>query len=63
MIASKEEFDKTQEYAQRLQTILLSLRAAHSPQEYEAMSRAYLKELTQAQREIALYLAVPEKAA
>ncbi len=63
MIASREEFEKTQEYAQRLQTILLSLRSAHSPQEYEAMSRAYLKELTKAQREIALFLATPQKAA
>jgi len=50
---------KTKEYTDRLQQILLGLRGAHSAQEYEMMSKAYLKELTKAQREIAVYLAVP----
>jgi len=63
MIVSMEDYRKTKEYTDRLQQILLSLRAAHSPQEYEGMSRPYLKELTKAQREIAVYLAVPQQAA
>ena len=63
MISSMEDYKKTKEYTDRLQQILLGLRASHSPQEYETMSRAYLKELTKAQREIAVYLAVPQQAA
>ena len=59
MISSMEEYQKAKEYTDRIQQILLGLRAAHSAQEYESMSRAYLKELTKAQREIAVYLAVP----
>ena len=62
MISSTEDYQKTKEYTDRLQQILLSLRAAHSAQEYETMSRAYLRELTKAQREIAVYLAVPAPA-
>ena len=54
MISSMEDYQKTKEYTDRLQQILLGLRASHSPQEYESMSRAYLKELTKAQREIAV---------
>lgn len=60
MIASLEDYQKTKEYTDRLQQILLGLRAAPSAQEYESMSRAYWKELTKAQREIAVYLAVPQ---
>ncbi len=59
MISSVEEYQKTKEYSDRLQQILLGLRSAHSAQEYERMSKAYLKELTKAQRQIALYLAAP----
>ncbi len=59
MISSMEEYQRTKEYTDRLQQILLGLRAAHSAPEYETMSRAYLKELTRAQRETAVYLAVP----
>jgi hypothetical protein len=59
MISSVEEYKKTKDYTDRLQQILLGLRAAHSAHEYENMSKAYLKELTKAQREIAVYLAVP----
>jgi len=59
MISSVEEYQKTKEYSDRLQQILLGLRSAHSAQEYEQMSRAYLKELTKAQRQIAIFLAVP----
>lgn len=57
MISSMEEYQKTKEYTDRLQQILPGLRAAHS--ERETMSKAYLKELTKAHREIAVYLAVP----
>jgi|GEM_PF-1490044 len=63
MISSIEDYKRTKDYTDRLQQILLGLRAAHSTQEYESMSRAYLKELTKAQREIAVYLAVPQNAA
>ena len=63
MIASMEDYQKTKEYTDRLQQILLGLRAAYSMQECESMSRAYLKELTRAQREIAVYFAVPPQAA
>jgi len=59
MIASLEEYQRTKEYTDRLQQILLGLRATHSAPEYETMSKAYLKELTKAQREIAIFLAVP----
>ena len=59
MISSMEEYQRTKEYTDRLQQILLGLRAVHSAQEYETMSKAYLKELTKAQRAIAVYLAVP----
>ena len=59
MDSSLEEYQRTKEYTDRLQQILLGLRAAHSVNEFETMSRAYLKELTKAQRAIAGYLAVP----
>lgn len=59
MISSMEDYQRTKEYADRLQQILLGLRDVHSAQEYETISRAYLKELTKAQREIAVFLAVP----
>jgi hypothetical protein len=54
-----EEYQRAKEYSERLQQILLGLRAAHPAHEYESMSKAYLKELTKAQRENAVYLAVP----
>ena len=54
-----EEYQRTKEYTDRLQQILLGLRAVHSAREYETMSRAYLKELTKPQREIAVFLTVP----
>ena len=63
MISSIEDYKRTKDYTDRLQQILLGLRSAHSTQEYESMSRASLKELTKAQREIAVYLAVPQNAA
>ena len=59
MISTREEYRNTKEYTDRIQQILLGLRAAHSAQEYESMSKAYLKELTRAQREIAVYLTIP----
>ena len=62
MITSMEDYQKTKEYTDHLQQILLGLRAVHTPQEYGSMSRAYLKELTKAQREIAVYLGVPPAA-
>ena len=62
MISSMEDYRKTKEHSNRLQQILLGLRAAHSPQEYESLSRAFLKELTKAQREIAVFLAIPQQA-
>ena len=60
MIASQDEYERTREYAEHLQRILVELRAAHSAHDYAWMSKAYLKELTKAQREIAMYLALPE---
>ncbi len=59
MISTLDDYNRTREYTDRLQQILLSLRAAHYAREYEWMSKAYLQELTKAQREIAIYLAVP----
>lgn len=53
------EYRKTKNYMDRLQHILLGLRVVCSTQEYESMSRAYLKGLTKAQRGIAIYLAAP----
>jgi len=63
MISSMEEYQRTKEYTDCLQQILLGLRAIHSAQEYETMSKGYLKELTKAQREIAVFLAVPRPTA
>ncbi len=56
MISSMKEYRRTKEYTNRLQQILLGLWAVHSAQEYETMSKSYLKELTKAQREIIIYL-------
>jgi len=62
VISLMGEYQKAKEYTDRLEQILLSLRSSHSAQEYEQMSKAYLKELTKAQRQIAMYLAVPASA-
>ena len=59
MFSSAEKYQKTKEYTDRLQQILLGLRSAHSPQEYEQMSKAHLKAPTKAQRRIAIHSAVP----
>jgi len=56
MISSTEEYQRTKEYTDRLQQILLGLRAVHIAQEYETMSKAYLKELTKAYKAITIYL-------
>ena len=63
MISSMEEYQRTKEYTDRLQQILLGFRAVHSAHEYGTMRRACLKELTKAQREIAVFLAVPRPTA
>ena len=62
MIQTETEFENTRQYVERLQTILLELRRSHSAGEYEVMSKAYLQELTRAQREIARFLALPRRA-
>ena len=62
MIKSFEEYQKTREYSERLQVILLALRHTHTPGEYTHMSKGFLTELAKAQREITLYLAIPESA-
>ncbi len=59
MIQSPEEYQRTRQYVERLQDILLSLRQSHETAQYEALSRGYLTELARAQREITAYLAVP----
>jgi hypothetical protein len=58
MIESLEEYERTVEYANGLQNWLLKMRAAQEPEQYQLMSRSYLKDLAKAQREITLYLAV-----
>ena len=62
MIKSFEEYQKTREYSERLQVILLDLHHTHTPGQYESMSKGFLKELAKAQREITLYLAIPKPA-
>lgn len=62
MIQTETEFENTRQYAERLQTILLELRRSHSSGEYEVISKAYLHELTKAQRAIARFLALPRPA-
>lgn len=62
MISSAENFERTRQYVDRLQTILVSLRASHTPGDYQWMSKPYLKELIKAQRAISVYLATPEVA-
>jgi hypothetical protein len=62
MITSQEEFQKTRDYVERLQQTLLDLRRTHSASQYTSMSKAFLKELVKAQREITIYLATPELA-
>lgn len=59
MIQTDAEYEATRQYADRLQQILRALRQAHAPDEYQAMSKAYLKELARAQREITVYLSLP----
>lgn len=60
MISSEEDYKRTHEYTERLQSILLELRRVHTGSQFESMSRSFLKELTKAQREISVYLATPE---
>ena len=60
MIRSDDQYRRTRQYVDGLQEILLELRRTSTPSQYEWMSKAYLKELTKAQREIAMYLAPPE---
>lgn len=60
MIASEDDYNRTREYVDRLQKILLELRRTHSASQFQSMSRSFLKELTTAQREINIYLATPE---
>lgn len=60
MIASEDDYNRTREYVDRLQKILLELRRTHSASQFQGMSRSFLKELTTAQREINIYLATPE---
>ena len=60
MIRSEAEYQRTREYVDKLQQILLGLRRTHTPSQFEAMSRAYVTELAKAQREITLYLAMPD---
>lgn len=59
MIDSDAALETTQAYIQKVQEVLLTLRRSHSPAEYAVMSKAYLAELTKAQRAVALYLATP----
>lgn len=58
MTSSVEGYQKTKEYSDRLQQLLLGLRSAHSAQEYGQKSKAYLKELKKTQRQLAIFLAV-----
>ena len=60
MIQSDAEYTAAVEYVNRLQQILFELRRTHTPTQFDGMSKAYLKELTRAQREIARFLATPE---
>jgi hypothetical protein len=60
MIRTDAEFQTTREYVDRLQRILLELRRTHTPRQYESMSKAYLRELAKAQRELTLYLSLAE---
>lgn len=57
MISNQQEYEKTRQYVDNLQSILPGLRQQHSESEYAFMSRAYLKELTRAQREIVRFFA------
>ena len=59
MITTQEEFERTREYVDRLQKTLLDLRHTHSSSQYASMSKAFLKELAKAQRDITIYLATP----
>jgi hypothetical protein len=59
MITTQEEFERTREYVNRLQTTLLDLRRTHSSSQYASMSKGFLKELAKAQREMTIYLATP----
>jgi hypothetical protein len=58
-ISSEADYKRTREYAEKLQDVLIGMRQTHTASQYEWMSRSFLKELTQAQHEIARYLAVP----
>lgn len=62
MITTHEEYQRTRDYVERLQNTLLDLRHTHTASQYASMSKAFLKELAKAHREIMVYLATPAPA-
>ena len=60
MIKTEAEFFTTRQYVDQLQQILMELRRTHSPRQSESMSKSYLRELAKSQRELTLYLSLPE---
>ncbi len=57
MIQSDNEYTMAVGYVSRLQQVLFDLRRSHTPTQYHGMCKAYLRELTRVQREIARFLA------
>lgn len=59
MIRTQEEYERTLDYIAGLQRLLMEMRRTHTPEQYQHMSRNYIKELAKTQREITFYLALP----
>lgn len=66
MIANDEQLEKAEQAVRTVKDLLRRSRQTMSPQAYAQMSRAWLLELQQREREILVYLAgleLPETAA
>jgi hypothetical protein len=57
MIASEAEYERTKEYVAGLERTLHHMRETLTPSQYRHMSESFLKELSNAQREMLMYLA------
>ena len=57
MIASDSEYERALEYVTGLERTLYNMRGTLTPSQYRHMSESFLKELSNAHREILMYLA------
>jgi hypothetical protein len=62
-IRTDEEYHKSREYIEMMENVLLSMRRAHTPEEYEVLKRGWLDKIQKAQADIVRYLSEPATAA